>query len=205
MNKIELLNYWLNLTKFDENQTSFKIFSKDWKFNENNKKMIKFFNEWDDSGTTSLLYAKFMFLDLIKIQTITIFDLLENNIDNLDEFKYLYNKFNSNEFKELESDLILAFEQILSKLNNKKLNDVIARVNTNAISDLIESGELNKYGMKIIDPSELIPETYLKQIQSMMSSLNSVTKNDGAKKFEIGGTEYFVRRGSGGKYILNWS
>jgi hypothetical protein len=121
MNKIELLNYWLNLTKFDENQTSFKIFSKDWKFNENNKKMIKFFNEWDDSGTTSLLYAKFMFLDLIKIQTITIFDLLENNIDNLDEFKYLYNKFNSNEFKELESDLILAFEQILSKLNNKKL------------------------------------------------------------------------------------
>ena len=41
MNKIELLNYWLNLTKFDENQTSFKIFSKDWKFNENNKKMIK--------------------------------------------------------------------------------------------------------------------------------------------------------------------
>ena len=43
MNKIELLNYWLNLTKFDENQTSFKIFSKDWKFNENNKKMIKFF------------------------------------------------------------------------------------------------------------------------------------------------------------------
>ena len=55
MNKIELLNYWLNLTKFDENQTSFKIFSKDWKFNENNKKMIKFFNEWDDSGTTSLL------------------------------------------------------------------------------------------------------------------------------------------------------
>lgn len=93
----------------------------------------------------------------------------------------------------------------LSKLNNKKLHDVIARVNTNAISDLIKSGELNKYGMKIIDPSELIPETYLKQIQNMMSSLNSVTKKDGAKKFEIGGTEYFVRRGSGGKYILNWS
>ena len=121
MNKIELLNYWLNLTKFDENQTSFKLFSNDWKFNENNKKLIKFFNEWDDSGTTSLLYAKFMFFDLIKTKSITIFDLLENNVDNIDEFKDLYNKFNAKEFKELETDLISVFEQILSKLNDKKL------------------------------------------------------------------------------------
>ena len=41
MNKIELLNYWLNLTKFDENQTSFNIFSNDWEFNDKNKKLIK--------------------------------------------------------------------------------------------------------------------------------------------------------------------
>lgn len=130
MNKIELLNYWLNLTKFDENQTSFNIFSNDWEFNSKNKNLITFFNEWDQSGTIPILYTKFLFNNIVKTKSFTIFDLLENKIENINEFKNLYHQFNSDEFKEIEKNFIEIFESILAQLNTPKL---IGNLDTNIL------------------------------------------------------------------------
>ena len=130
MNKIELLNYWLNLTKFDENQTSFNIFSNDWEFNSKNKNLITFFNEWDQTGTIPILYTKFLFNNIVKTKSFTIFDLLENKIENINEFKNLYHQFNSDEFKEIEKNFIEIFESILAQLNAKKL---IGNLDTNIL------------------------------------------------------------------------
>lgn len=121
MNTIDLLNYWLNLTNFDENKSVFHLFSDDWKFNDRNKKLIKFFNEWDSSGTIPLLYAKFLFNDLIQSKTFTLYDFLENNIKDVEEITHLYNEFNSEKFTELESNLIKSFEILLTQLNIKNL------------------------------------------------------------------------------------
>ena len=121
MDILEILNYWLKITKFDAKQTSFRIFSNDWEFNDKNKKLIEFFNEWDQSGAIPVLYLKFLFNNVIKTKTFTLNDLFENNIENLEELKNLYNKFNSDEFKEIEKNLIKSFETILVQLNTKKL------------------------------------------------------------------------------------
>lgn len=121
MDILEILNYWLKITKFDAKQTSFRIFSNDWEFNDKNKKLIEFFNEWDQSGTIPVLYLKFLFNNVIKTKMFTLNDLFENNIENLEELKNLYNKFNSDEFKEIEKNIIKSFETILVQLNTKKL------------------------------------------------------------------------------------
>ena len=121
MDILEILNYWLKITKFDSKQTSFRIFSNDWEFNDKNKKLIEFFNEWDQSGVIPVLYLKFLFNNVIKTKTFTLNNLFENNIENLEELKNLYNKFNSDEFKEIEKNLIKSFETILVQLNTKKL------------------------------------------------------------------------------------
>lgn len=117
MEVIDLLNYWLKITNFNSQQTSFKIFTNDYKFHEKNKKIIKFFNEYDSSGIIPLLYAKMAFIDLINTSQFTLLDLLQNNIENFDEIKILYNEFNSDKFVEFEKEVIQRFETILVQLN----------------------------------------------------------------------------------------
>lgn len=105
-----------------------------------------------------------------------------------------------------------------SKLGNKKLNDIIARINTDAVSEIMKDWKqlnnedkekkleiLNSKGLTVIDPNQLI-QPYLGQINKIMESLNSVTSKDkNGKDFKIEGMpSYNVKRGPGGKYIITW-
>lgn len=99
-----------------------------------------------------------------------------------------------------------------SKLGNKKLNDIIARINTDTVLEILKDENkdqklknLKDRGLTIIDPNQLI-EPYLEQINKIMESLNSVTlKDKNGKDFKIEGMpSYNVKRGPGGKYIITW-
>lgn len=99
-----------------------------------------------------------------------------------------------------------------SKLGNKKLNDIIARINTDTVLEILQDKDkdqmvknLEAKGLTIIDPNQLI-KPYLEQINKIMESLNSVTSKDkNGKDFKIEGMpSYNVKRGPGGKYIITW-
>jgi hypothetical protein len=130
MEYIDILKYWLKFTDYNTEQTVWKLFSKSYEFHEKNKKLIKFFNEWDETGIIPVLYTKFIFLDMIKCQMVSLYDFLQNNITDLNAIKTLYNEFESEKFHQLEKTFLKSFEQILVKLQHNKL---IGELNTDVL------------------------------------------------------------------------
>lgn len=115
---IDILNKWMEYTNYNPEQISFNLLSNDWKLHDINKKIIKFQSEFDNEAIISVLATKYYFIKYLKETNISLYDLLNKN-NTYNELNYLYNLFNSNEFKNIEKLLYTNINMISAKLCKK--------------------------------------------------------------------------------------
>lgn len=111
-----ILNEWASVLEFNPDQKSFDLgnFSLDIHIaGETMKKLIDMF---DDSGEISVLYAKQFYMDYLKHVSIKLFDLFQDDSDDLKIFRNLYRTMNGVEVESIEQKWFIAVYRILKKL-----------------------------------------------------------------------------------------
>ena len=77
----EILQHWLDYTKYDPNQKSFNLLSSNYAFHRASKAMSAVM-EFDPTGTIAVLYAKEVYLQICKEQSVSLFDLWSGKTQN---------------------------------------------------------------------------------------------------------------------------
>lgn len=111
----EILQHWLDYTKYDPNQKSFNLLSSNYAFYRASKAMSAVM-EFDPTGTIAVLYAKEVFLQICKEQSVSLFDLLSGEIPELKDGKTMWDIFMSDDFSVVEKQFLDAIDSLTSKV-----------------------------------------------------------------------------------------
>ena len=115
----EILEYWTEFTKYDPNQTSFNLFSKEYLYHKISKEMTSVM-EYDPSGVIAVLYAKNFFMQFCKEIKVFIFDLWSDSGLDLSEEKKMWDIFVSEDVTVMEKWFLDAINAIVSKVIGAK-------------------------------------------------------------------------------------
>lgn len=110
MNIKSLIDKWIAVTEYDESQTSFNLFSANYRFHRSGEWAKKLMT-WDNSGKLTILYLKSAFETVCKDIKISLLDLLKNP-DAISEYQDMWNNFESEELISLEQHLIKSIVNI---------------------------------------------------------------------------------------------
>ncbi len=111
----EILQHWLDYTKYDPNQKSFNLLSSNYAFHRASKAMSAVM-EFDPTGTIAVLYAKDVLLQICKEQSVSLFDLWSGKIPELKDGKTMWDIFMSEDFSVVEKQFLDAIDSLASKI-----------------------------------------------------------------------------------------
>ena len=107
-----ILNKWIEVTKYDRNQTKFNLLSSNYQFHRCGERIEELLN-YDSSGVFACLYAKSSFETICKGISCKLIDLLKDP-NGIDEYVEMWNIFNCEEMKEIENSAIQNIIRITS-------------------------------------------------------------------------------------------
>ena len=111
----EILQHWLDYTKYDPNQKSFNLLSSNYAFHRASKAMSAVM-EFDPTGTIAVLYAKEVYLQICKEQSVSLFDLWSGENPELKDGKTMWDIFMSEDFSVVEKQFLDAIDSLTSKI-----------------------------------------------------------------------------------------
>lgn len=109
----EILQYWLDYTKYDPDQKSFNLLSSNYTFHRASKAMSAVM-EFDPTGTIAVLYAKDVYLQICKEQKVSLFDLWSGKISELKDGKIMWDIFMSEDFSVVEKQFLDEIDFLVS-------------------------------------------------------------------------------------------
>lgn len=110
----EILKRWLTYSGYDPEQSSFNLLSSSYLYHKAGKVMTKVM-EYDPSGVVALIYAKDVFLQVLKDSKVGLYDLFSEP-GGLDEHKAMWDIFMSDDVVSIEQHFM------------DKINAVVERV-----------------------------------------------------------------------------
>lgn len=111
----EILQHWLDYTKYDPDQKSFNLLSSNYTFHRASKAMSAVM-EFDPTGTIAVLYAKDVFLQICKEQKVSLFELWSGKISELKDGKTMWDIFMSEDFSVVEKQFLDTINSLASKI-----------------------------------------------------------------------------------------
>lgn len=137
-----IIDKWIAVTEYDENQTSFNLLSANYSFHRCGE-FAKNLMKWDNSGKLTVLYLKSSFETICKDIKISLLDLLKEP-DALSEHQGMWNDFESEELISLEQHLIKSIVDITNMANS--IGEIDKDKELNLFRDAIEyvAEELSK-------------------------------------------------------------
>lgn len=119
MTAIEIINAWLSYTKYDPDKTTFNLMSNDYKLHRCNENIGKL-SDYDPTGTLSVLYAKKIFLDVVKDGRVKLYELLTNP-DYIAEERQMWDIFHSPDVNAVENELLENVNKLVEQIAEKKM------------------------------------------------------------------------------------
>jgi hypothetical protein len=130
-----ILNEWASVLEFNPDQRSFDLGNFSLDIHIAGETMKKLINQFDDSGEISVLYAKQFYMDYLKHVSIKLFDLFQDDSDDLKIFRNLYRTMNGVEVESIEQKWFIAVYRILKKLGIYLIAD---EFDTSVLYDAVE-------------------------------------------------------------------
>ena len=130
-----ILNEWASVLEFNPDQRSFDLGNFSLDIHIAGETMKKLINQFDDSGEISVLYAKQFYMDYLKHVSIKLFDLFQDDSDDLKIFRNLYRTMNGVEVESIEQKWFIAVYRILKKLGIYLIAD---KFDTSVLYDAVE-------------------------------------------------------------------
>lgn len=130
-----ILNEWASVLEFDPNRKSFYLGNFSLDIHTAGETMKKLINQFDDSGEVSVLYAKQFYMDYLKHVSVKLFDLFQDDSDNLKIFRNLYRTMNGDKVAHIERKWTAAVSEILQKLGIHLIAD---KFDTSALYDCVQ-------------------------------------------------------------------
>ena len=115
MDNFEILEKWAKFSEYDPNQTSFSFGTISYETRRGNERLADIQANYDLSGTLSVLYAKYMFLDFIKQVKVNLYELLHNPDDYAD-VKEMWDIFHGEDLIAAEDTLLKEMDHLVSKV-----------------------------------------------------------------------------------------
>ena len=125
MSKIaDTLNKWLDYCSFDPNQTSFNLCNNSYDLHKKNQLLIDITNQYDQSGTLAIIYAKCLLKSLFESTEISLWDIL-NNKHSFEKERELFNSFNDVEIIECENQFVSKLNELYKSLFDGKIIGIV--------------------------------------------------------------------------------
>jgi hypothetical protein len=145
----EIINQWLKYSKYDPDAKSWKYGTIQFDTKTGNSLLQHITDTYDKSGILSVLYAKSMFIDWIKSNTTTYFDIF-NNPEKFKEDQNMWNMFNGEYILHFEEHMLNQIDLLIDKnISVKQLGDKDNQYNRdillNSLSTVIDSLEKCRY------------------------------------------------------------
>ena len=134
-NTSRILNEWASVLEFNPEQKSFDLGNFSLDIHIAGETMKKLTSQFDDSGEFSVLYAKQFYMDYLKHVSVKLFDLFQDNSDDLKIFRNLYRTMNGVEVESIEQKWFIAVYRILKKLGIYLIAD---KFDTSVLYDAVE-------------------------------------------------------------------
>lgn len=123
MTASEILERWVKYSNFNPDQKKFNILSNNYQMHCISKKLVRI-NQYDQSGTLSVLYLKSEFEKMCKQVSVSLFDLFsDHDMDGIEDDKEMWRLLHSDGVRESENDLIDKIERIVSQIGKKKIGE----------------------------------------------------------------------------------
>ena len=123
MTASEILERWVKYSNFNPDQKKFNILSNNYQMHSISKKLVRI-NQYDQSGTLSVLYLKSEFEKICKQVSVSLFDLFsDHDMDGIEDDKEMWRLLHSDGVRESENDLIDKIERIVSQIGKKKIGE----------------------------------------------------------------------------------
>ena len=130
-----ILNEWASVLEFNPDQKSFDLGNFSLDIHIAGETMKKLISQFDDSGEISVLYAKQFYMDYLKHVSVKLFDLFQDDSDDLKIFRNLYRTMNGVEVESIEQKWFIAVYRILKKLGIYLIAD---KFDTSALYNAVE-------------------------------------------------------------------
>lgn len=124
----QVLNKWLEVTEYDQSQTSFNLLSANYAFHRVGERigdLLKF----DNTGVFAALYAKASFETICKDIRCKLLDML-NGTTNISDYQEMWDMFNCSEMLEIEKDAIenivklTSIQPVIGEVDSKSELDI---------------------------------------------------------------------------------
>ena len=116
----EILEKWAKYAEYDPDQKAFNLLSSTFAFNTVGKRIKSLIDGYDPDGNISMLYAKKAFLDILKNQKVSVYNVVANK-KYLQEEQEMYDIFTSPSVKEIEKTFLSNIDQLINRMAGQKL------------------------------------------------------------------------------------
>lgn len=161
---LKVLNTWAVYSKYNREQTSFKLNGWEYDFHRINQKVESLLQEYDETGILSIITIKQAYKKLLKEMDINLLDLFNNYNNITDEINEHYNMFKMLYDKEIVSyeneyyqNMALLIQKVLGKPllgNEKETNNELASILANYTDKVLE--ELKKCRLNVYQKGGIV-------------------------------------------------
>ena len=146
MTVIEMIQSWLQFTNYDPESTSCTIsndpLTNTYEMRRCNERIAEILNGYDKNGEVALIYAKNMFLWMMKNSKVKMWDFLDTP-DMFAKYKKMYDMFTSSEFLTMERSYLISFNHLLETILGTKMigesdSGVDSEILYNSVDNVLE-------------------------------------------------------------------
>ena len=146
MTVIEMIQSWLEFTNYDPESTSCTIsndpLTNTYEMRRCNERIAEILNGYDKNGEVALIYAKNMFLWMMKNSKVKLWDFLDTP-EMFDKYKKMYEMFTSTEFLTIERSYLISFNHLLETILGTKMigesdSGVDSEILYNSVDNVLE-------------------------------------------------------------------